>query len=162
MKKINTFLLLPILFLALAACANHNKLSRSSTTKQAPLEYLQMERTACFGQCPVYSIELYKDGRIIYTGKRYIADSGRYEKNIGKAVVAKIFKQFDAYQADTCKSSYELMIQDLPGISYQYSRNDEMKTIQNAHFGPGYLRHLANDIDSLGYYPSHKTWKKIQ
>lgn len=162
MKKINTFLLLSFLSLALAACANNKNLNRSSTKHHAPLEYLQMERTACFGKCPVYSIELYNDGRIIYTGKRFIEDSGRYEKNIGKAAVAKIFKQFDAYRADTCKASYELMIQDLPGISYQYSRNDEMKTIQNAHFGPGYLRHLANDIDSLGYYPSHKTWKKIQ
>ena len=57
-------------------------------------DYVQMRRTACFGRCPIYNVELYKNGRLKYTGVRFVKDSGVYEKNIGAAAAEKIFNEF--------------------------------------------------------------------
>jgi len=159
--KNTVFFFVAIAFFSLTACASKKHITRQSKTPRMHMEYLLMERTACFGKCPVYAIELFKDGTIAYTGKRFVEDSGKYEKNIGKAAVEKIFQQFMTLRADTCRASYDLLIADLPGINYHYNINGEERKISNATFGPSYLRELAADIDSLGY-GSHKGWKKIQ
>jgi len=35
-----------------------------------------MERTACFGRCPEYSVEIHHDGRVVWHGVKYVATIG--------------------------------------------------------------------------------------
>jgi len=152
------FFLIPIIIISLIACAQTKK-SAKSTAKKMDIEYVMMRRTACFGKCPIYNIELYKDGRIKYTGLRFVKDSGVYEKNIGAAAAEKIFDKMRAYRIDTCSEKYNMNITDLPGIYFNYTMNNEERKIINANFGPSFLRRLAEDIDVLGA-DNHTGWKK--
>jgi uncharacterized protein DUF6438 len=49
-----------------------------SSLSDADLETLtiQLERAACFGTCPAYSITIHGDGRVEYNGKSNVKDAG--------------------------------------------------------------------------------------
>lgn len=160
MKK-NLFIIIPVLVVALIACAQTKKTTSKTSPKKLNLEYVLMKRTACFGRCPMYKIELYKDGTLRYTGERFIKDSGVYEKNIGAANAEKLLDEFRKYRIDTCKEEYSMPIADLPGIYYNYKINGVEKKIVHAEFGPDFLKSLAMSMDDVGYNVDHSTWKKI-
>ena len=37
---------------------------------------ITLERTACFGVCPVYKLTIYGDGRVLYDGIRFVRTEG--------------------------------------------------------------------------------------
>lgn len=52
---------------ALCACA---------TSPSLPQQSVSIERTACYGRCPVYRFTLYSDGRYVWQGREYVSDLG--------------------------------------------------------------------------------------
>lgn len=160
MKKNFSIIIVLILF-AFAACAGKKQLgSKTGTTKsKVKIDYVKMRRTACFGRCPMYNIEVYENGTVRYTGERFVKDSGIYEKNIGAAKAAEILNEFEQYRIDTCSETYESLIADLPGIYYNFNVNGEEQKIANAHFGPDFLKALARKMDEIAKVDG--SWKKI-
>jgi hypothetical protein len=118
-----------------------------------------MHRTPCYGRCPDYTIELNKDGSVIYTGIRFTADSGAFTKYIG-AKAGEIINMLSADRVDTCKNRYMNRMQDMPGVNFTIRYKDSSKYIQNAQFGPAYLRLLATTMDSEGKKTDSIGWKK--
>lgn len=120
-----------------------------------------MHRTACYGRCPDYTIELNKDGNATYTGIRFVKDSGVYKKNIGSAQTMSVINKLLENHVDTCTDKYINRIPDLPGIVYTITYKDSVKKIFNANWGPQYLKDIATDMDNVGK-PTGKTWKKVK
>lgn len=117
-----------------------------------------MGRSACFGHCPVYDIEIFENGLIRYTGKAFVPDLGTFEKMTAPGDAINVFREFDGYQPDTCNYRYESRIADLPGIHYFISYQDSVKHIINAQDGPEFLREMAKVFDRYGKVD--KTWKQ--
>lgn len=46
------------------------------------LPLITLERTRCYGNCPVYSLTLYKNGTVIYVGEYYVKEEGLRIGNI--------------------------------------------------------------------------------
>jgi hypothetical protein len=153
MKKIFAVLVLAITTMSVDAMAKKAAASK--------LSYISMHRGACFGQCPDYTIELYSNGLVRYTGRYFAENKGTYEKNIGTTKAAVILKSVDKYRIDTCKKDYDNNIPDLPGISYKMVYKGKEKAINNAHFGPDILKELANELDAKVGKPD-KTWRKTK
>jgi hypothetical protein len=175
MKKVLGLAL--IIALGVTACAQQKKTTTKSSTKATKattgkmeatgandkmitgaISYISMSRGACFGTCPVYTIELSKDGAVTYTGKRNTKYAGTYVSNIGASKVAAIFKEFETYRVDTCQDTYKMMVADLPGITYEIKMGSKTKKIRNANFGPAFLTSFAEDIDKA--VTVDDTWKK--
>jgi len=154
------FLVLTIA-LMVTGCAGQKQSTnaQTKTVGQNKIQYLKMHRSACFGRCPIYSIEVNNNGLVRYTGEKFTQPIGIYEKNMGVAKVQRLLNEFSNKRVDTCKDVYELIIADLPGIYYTIEYPDRTKKINNAHFGPQFLKELANEVDSIGQV--NGTWKKI-
>lgn len=162
MKK-NLFILIGISALAIGSCTAQKKAAQkknkpASATAQT-ISAVTMDRTACFGRCPIYSIEVRKDGTAVYKGKRFTEYSGVYTKNIGPANAAAILQGFTSHRADTCKERYDVLISDLPGINYALSFDTGKKMIYNANYGPLFLKELASEIDK--HTKVDGSWKKL-
>lgn len=120
-----------------------------------------MRRTACFGRCPEYKIEITRNGQVTYTGIRNVKDTGVYTRNIGYIKAMQIISKLNNNKVDTCRNLYDNRIPDLPGIIYQVAYKDSTKRISNAEWGPAYLKEIAEQIDAIGK-PTDKTWKKVK
>lgn len=141
-----------ILVVAFSACAK-------KASKTPSITYVKMERTACFGRCPAYMVEIYKNGLIRYTGRQFTEYTGVYESNIGSKEATKLLKKFADNRVDTCREVYDNNIPDAPGLYYGFKINGKDKTIANAPFGPKYLSLLASEIDK--HAKPGVGWKKI-
>jgi hypothetical protein len=168
--KINFAGILTLFILtSFCACAGkkevttHNSSQTKTTQAQESglnIAYMQMRRTACFGRCPEYFIEIYKDGLVRYTGIRNVTDTGIYEKKMDPAVITSLLNKFQEFHVDTCKERYDMIISDLPGINYKFTFDNEItKQIHNAHFGPEALKVFAKDIDQTIIVD--RSWKQI-
>lgn len=151
------FAALLILSPVFAASKRHKK--KKTATIASPILAVNMHRTACFGRCPEYMIELSAAGMATYTGIRFVEDSGVYTKNIGAAKSMEIINELIKYRVDTCRRFYESRIEDLPGIYYIITYKDSVKKISNANWGPGYFKEIARKMDDIAKKPD-ATWKR--
>lgn len=137
-----------------------NVTSKSDKKRRNSIEQIAMNRSACMGTCPVYKVEVNKSGKVTYYGMSFVDYKGTYEKIFAKDRVAGLFSQFMQYKVDTCSEDYESMIADVPGVYYQitYSSGDKQK-INNAHFGPEFLKTLSFEVDSFAKVDA--SWKKV-
>jgi hypothetical protein len=121
---------------------------------------VSMHRTACFGKCPTYSLEINKNGSVTYTSIRFTKFEGIYTKKFSIDKVKNIFLQVNLLKLDTCQNEYEQIIADLPGLNFNIDYTNAKKQIVNAHFGPKFLKRLAMNIDKE--FSIDSTWKKIK
>lgn len=157
MKKIT--LIAITLVIGLAACAKHRHAKKQK--QGGKIISVTMQHTACFGSCPVYKLELNRDGTLIYTGIRFTEDSGVYFKNIGRDKTAEMLGKFSEFRIDTCKDEYDNRIPDLPGLIYTIKYKDRTKKIMNAHYGPPILAQLRVMMDQLVDKKLDESWKKL-
>lgn len=57
---------------------------------------IELERTACLGSCPVYSVALRGDGSVQYQGKNFVKQTGTARATVPTAVVRGIVDAADA------------------------------------------------------------------
>lgn len=145
-----------------SACAQQKKTtaSKASVVKKTSnsIQSMAMERTPCFGNCPAYRLEIYKNGLVKFKSWSDTEYEGEYEKKFDPAKVVELFTQFEEHRVDTCAEAYESLIQDVPGINYYFTYMGREQKIMNAHFGPRYLVRLAEETD--GYFKVDATWTK--
>jgi hypothetical protein len=157
MKKIALTILL--ITIGLSSFAKHSRQKRNPP-RSNKIESVSMSRTACYGRCPVYTIEITKSGLATYNAQMFNADTGIFQKNIGAKTALQLFDQMNADRIDTCKDLYPTRVQDLPGVVYTITYKDSLKTIRNANLGPYFLKQLSASIDSIGK-KTDDSWKKL-
>jgi hypothetical protein len=119
-----------------------------------------MSRGICYGKCPVYDVAVLQNGKVQYTGRRFVKSEGVYEKTLTTASVATLLQQFTEARTDTMQNEYRQLVTDLPAITYELNySNGTQKTIQNANYGPAVLVNLAEAVDVLVGEVNY-TWKK--
>ncbi len=154
---------LSITVLIFSACAQQKKTATSSVKqdKTGMIEQIAMERTACFGRCPAYRLEINKDGNVKYISRSSTEYEGTFTQTFSKEKVAGLFTEFASYRVDTCQSEYKNLIADVPGLIFyiHYKGQNEPKEIMNAHFGPDFLKDLAGKADSFSKVD--ESWTKV-
>ena len=121
MKKVLLAGLLAILVLATAA--NH-------TYAQASPVAITLERTACFGSCPIYAITIYEDGTVKYTGTKFVDVMGEQTSQIDPAIVKQMVAAFEAAGYFDWKEAYDTMnVTDMPYIITSVTSNGKTHKI---------------------------------
>jgi len=156
MRKIALVILSLIISVSSFAKHKHKKSQPASN-----IESVSMRRTACYGHCPVYTIEIDKNGTATYTATLFNADTGTFTKNIGSKKVMDIFNQFNTYRVDTCQNAYKPRATDLPGVMFTIHYTNNTKTIMNVNYGPAFLKQLIEVMDSIVGKKTDNTWQKI-
>ncbi len=116
---------------------------------QNKISYIKMQRTACFGRCPEYTVELYKNGQIVYVGKKNVEMIGTHKGSIPIAKMNKFFKEVGKYKITSLLNVYKSKASDLPRLNFTFVNNGKTKSIKNGESGPAYLEIIGEKIDSL-------------
>ena len=123
------------------------------------LPAITLERTPCFGRCPVYRVSISRSGLVRYEGKRFVADSGTDSARISREAVTRLlgeleqagFYGFDEkYVAGA--SACGLYATDLPSAITSVDDGKRSKRIEHDHGcseAPGALAGLENKIDQV-------------
>jgi len=112
---------------------------------------LTLERTACFGTCPVYTVTIYTDGTVEYNGTQFVDVKGVQTTTIDPATVDQLIAGFAAAGYFDWKDSYtDMHVTDQPTITTSVTRDGVTKTISRYAgdtSAPIALAYLENWID---------------
>jgi hypothetical protein len=109
---------------------------------------ITLERTACFGYCPIYKVTLRRDGTISYNGKEYVDLKGAYEGKVyGFDRLAQLILSRGYFNL---KDNYTIDATDLPSTITSVVREGKRKTITNyGDSGPVELWGIEMAIDGM-------------
>lgn len=109
---------------------------------------ITLERTACFGTCPMYKVTLKADGTFTYEGKEYVEHKGRYKGRFyGFNRLAQLVEKYGYF---SMKDDYSVSMTDLPSTITSVVRNGRRKRITNyGDSGPLELWAIEQAVDGV-------------
>lgn len=117
------------LVLLTAACASAAP-EPSPTPDYAGL-VITLERTACFGACPIYGLTVYGDGRVEYEGVRFVDVTGRQTSTLSPSQVRELAAALEQAGYFNLKDDYTVPVTDLPTTITSVTLGGRTKTIRN-------------------------------
>ena len=106
---------------------------------------IELERTACFGKCPIYKIEIFSNGKAIYTGKKFVDNIGVFEFKINASSINDILEYAEEIKFFSLKDEYTRPVSDLPTTFIRI----KTKSVKNHIGGPKSLKELERMIDNI-------------
>ena len=106
-----------IVFLTIVSC------SLSKNIKENAL--LSYGKTPCLGECPVFDMYIYNDGKVIYNGFQNVVLKGEHKFSISKNHINEIKKELKNIDFKIKTN----IVRDLPNIILKY--NGEKLTVNN-------------------------------
>jgi len=114
---------------------------------------LSLERQACYGFCPMYTVSVSSKGLVTYVGERFVKLKGTYEAQLSPSQLERLWQALERANVYQYKSAYTAMsVTDMPSAILKVSGFKRSKTI-NHYFGdksaPESLIRLENEVDAL-------------
>jgi len=112
---------------------------------QSPKIIISLEKTACFGRCPVFKIIIYNNGEALYNGRKFVKKVGEYDLKVSKREIDKILSKAKKIGFNNLKNEYSERITDLP-TTYIMINNKKIKDYYGA---PSKLKDLEKMIENI-------------
>jgi Domain of unknown function (DUF6438) len=100
---------------------------------------VSLQRTPCFGQCPVFKIELFGDGKVVYEGKAFSKRVGTYRATATPEFIKAIQQKaadIKYLSFDTKYPKGESMITDIPSTISFFKSGSDSKMVHNNYDAP--------------------------
>lgn len=116
---------------------------------------LVFQRTPCYGTCPAYTAVVFRNGKVSYTGERFVPVTGPRALSLPQATVQEMVDQARAINFNGLEPSYHAQVTDLPAtIVTSYlpgQRPYQVMAERGAAPTPlqGYIDYLASKLDPL-------------
>ena len=150
MKKCLLAIGIFLLTATLSAGCNSSMTPMPSNIKES---IITLERTACFGVCPVYKLTIHGDGRVIYEGIRCVRIEGTRTTTISENKSEQLMTEFQKIDYFSLKDSYEEHnATDMPSAFTSLTIDGKTKTVRHYHgdfSAPKKLTELENQIDQI-------------
>jgi len=148
-SKLTRFLFAPCcLLILLPACGEQGEVTRIS-----------LERTRCFGVCPVYTVTIHADGLVEFHGEMFVESVGDYTARIDPQAFRRLrdmseridfFSLDTEYRFGTGPDGTRIVVSDLPTRITTLHRGRESKSVVNYFGGPAELEEFEKLIDEMG------------
>lgn len=113
--------------------------------KEEPV--ITLEKTYCFGACPVFVAEIYPSGNIFYEGTHNVPDSGSFIGKVTSDQISGILKTAEEIDFFSLNDKYDHEgVTDVPTVIIGIRKNGKLKTVINRFEGPEKLKILNDAI----------------
>jgi hypothetical protein len=123
--------------------------TQGKTVKDDSGLFLTLEKTACFGTCPIYSLLIFQDGTAIYEGRRFVSDSGSFKINFTPEQLNAIKAKAEEIKYFELEDKYDSPVTDFPTTITSIRIGNKIKIIQNRVAGPGELKSFESFVESM-------------
>ncbi|MEO6758436.1 MAG: DUF6438 domain-containing protein, partial [Saprospiraceae bacterium] len=75
-----------------------------------------LRRTACFGSCPVFLVEIWSDGQVVWLGEQHVARIGRYSAQVSPGWITALLQAGETAGFFDLNNQYppKSLVPDLP------------------------------------------------
>lgn len=108
-----------------------------------------LKRTPCLGTCPVFKLQVYTDGFVIYNGKNYVELIGDYSGVLDSEQLANVNELFSNAEFYTFQSEYNDGRLDIPATIIEYYGPQGDKKVEARTEIPKKFRVLASELETL-------------
>jgi hypothetical protein len=112
-----------------------------------------LERTPCFGFCPVYKVAVMSDGTVNYEGERFVKLTGPHTGQISADQVNALRQAFETAGYVQFQDSYEQhTVTDLPSVNTSYTKDGNTKSVRHYlgdRTAPEALGKLEDEFDKI-------------
>ena len=150
----NRFLLL--LFLVLFACGSSKKGTEIKIKEIKKELIISLERTPCYGTCPIYKMKIFSDGSAFYHGERFVEKIGNYEFSVSKETINYILKKADEIGFFELEEKYTANITDLPKTITFIKNGKNKKRVVDYYGAPKTLKEFESLVDGCIDYRKMK------
>jgi len=122
-----------------------------------PDALIRLQRTSCYGPCPIYTVTIDARGTVTYEGERSVRVVGRRTAKIDTSIVAGLLARADSIRFFAMRDAYRVienpdgtvsMVTDLPSTFITVAVNGRTKTIEDYVAAPDSLAQFAREIDA--------------
>lgn len=137
---------LAALLITIVGC-NPNQGQASETPEDQAL--ITMEKRECFGTCPVYTIQIFADGRAEYKGEKHVKNIGLYQRQIPADTIASLIRAFQEADFFSLKDEYVAEVTDLPVTYLSFRYQGKYKKIKDLINAPESLDMLEQKVADI-------------
>ena len=120
---------------------------------------IRLQRTSCYGPCPIYTVTIDARGTVTYEGERSVRVVGRRTAHIDTSIVASLlaraesirfFQMRDAYRVIENPDGTVGLVTDLPTKFVTVTVNGRTKKVEDYVAAPDSLAEFEREIDAAG------------
>lgn len=119
----------------------------------APIVVVALQRTACYGKCPVFELSIYNDGRVLYEGRNHVARYGKHEGRLPVESVDAIIYKAQSIGFFNMADSYPLhdtpIVEEVPTAITLVRRGAHTKRVTDHHHAPLALIDFEQYVESF-------------
>lgn len=120
---------------------------------------VEIRTTACFGQCPVYTMKINGLGGASYDGKMFTDKMGRHNKRFAAGETNALIRSFDKADFFSFKNEYTADVTDLPTTYLIFKHDGQEKKIKMYYGYPDELKELAEYMKTAA---DSDGWEKVE
>jgi hypothetical protein len=150
----------------LAACSQHIApqqpiFQKPRTVSTIPINtapndtVLVFQRTPCYGTCPAYTATIFRNGKVSYTGERFVPVTGQHTFSIDQRSVTAMLEKARSINFNSLEHTYRAGATDLPAtiITTYLPGQHRYQVVAERGAAPqllqGYIDYLADKLDPL-------------
>jgi hypothetical protein len=149
-------LLLMVSLILTISCKTRQK---SAATQKSDEPVFVLQKTACFGECPVYTLKIFSDGLVTLKGEHFVDKIGNYTNQIPADEVQQLISDFQSANFFDFQDEYTSEATDLPTTYVTFNHDGRSKKITDYYGAPDELKLLENTLER---YIIISNWKKVE
>ena len=110
---------------------------------------LSMQRTACYGTCPQYTISIYNNGLIKYEGKMFVDKIGCFYSTLSQDLIEDIKFALNEIQFLEFENIYTASVTDVPSVILEVNMSSKNHKVIDRFNGPEELKKIQKFIDVI-------------
>jgi hypothetical protein len=110
----------------------------------------RIQRTACFGRCPIYTLSVYESGYVDYIGEKWVEKEGRFSSRVDQSLIDQLMQKAKAINYFELEHTYDSKyVTDLPATITTLKGEDGFHVVVNRYQAPEQLTQFAQEFDQL-------------
>lgn len=148
-----------LLLAALTLCFGCELLQPSLRRADTYTKRVSYHRGSCFGRCPVYTLDLYDNGLLVYTGERFTERTGTWQRTIDRRRATALLDSFERADFANYPRNFRSEIADASVIDVSYlTRGGRRYQTSYSDYAPEELRQLDRAMRRLAALPGYRPY----
>jgi len=132
--------------------------SATTTATGGPAVLASIERTSCFGNCPIYKATFFDNGEVTYIGRNFVERVGTYTTLISAEDLEGILQMAKDVHYFELEDAYPTPVPDFPKCRTSVNIDGKTKNVLNGENAPRDLIGFERHLDGL---LKDREWTKV-